>query len=311
MSIVFRWVGLALSVLLAQPALAGQINAIISQYSAAEFASAVALFKERHPDEIIDARTPEQLSEMNDASVAEWLHGGATLLAVGVFGPEVERLRPLIEAHRTGDRYIMHSDQELVAMSRIGGKTVFRDREQAIRLGAEKPGEDLVGWVRELGDANPDQAGWIEARSYWIGGGSENIARLLGWLVRRGDPSAQILPPEPRPALRFYQDGRVAEPDELVWRGERLVAVIDHGRADRRGDADLNNALCQTLQQRDMACVSLFAGWGDGTLQALRWLENEEHPPLAAVVVLQDFVLGGGEGVSRQPKCSDVSMCQC
>ncbi|NKQ10544.1 cobaltochelatase subunit CobN [Pseudomonas sp. SST3] len=296
MSIVFRWVGLALSVLLAQPALAGQINAIISQYSAAEFASAVALFKERHPDEIIDARTPDQLSEMNDASVAEWLHGGATLLAVGVFGPEVERLRPLIEAHRSGDRYIMHSDQELVAMSRIGGKTVFRDREQAIHLGAEKPGEDLVGWVRELGDANPDQAGWIEARSYWIGGGSENIARLLGWLVRRDDPSAQILPPESRPALRFYQDGRVAEPDELVWRGERLVAIIDHGRADRRGDADLNNALCQTLQQRDMACVSLFAGWGDGTLQALRWLENEEHPPLAAVVVLQDFVLGGGEG---------------
>ena len=295
MSIVFRWVGLALSLLLAPCALAGQVKAIISQYSAAEFASAVALFKQRQPDDIIDARTPEQLSEMDDARVAEWLQGGVTLLAVGVFGPEVERLRPLIEKHSSGDRYVMHSDQALVAMSRIDGKRVFRDRDQAMRLGAEKPGEDLAGWVRELGDANPDQAGWIEARSYWIAGGSENIARLLSWLSD-SDGSRRIMPAEPRPALRFFQDGRTLDASELVWRGDSMVAVIDHGRADRRGDADLNNALCQTLQQRDIACVSLLAGWGGGTLQALSWLESGAHLPLTAVVVLQDFVLGGGEG---------------
>lgn len=295
MSIVFRWAGLVFTLLLAPLVQAGQIKAIISQYSAAEFASAVALLKARQPDSIIDARTPEQLSEWPDARVAEWLEGGATLLAVGVFGPEVERLRPLIEKLSSGDRYIMHSDQALVAMSRIDGKRVFRDRDQAMRLGAEKPGEDLAGWVRALGDANPDQAGWIEARSYWIAGGSENIARLLGWLSG-GDGSRQVMPAEARPALRFYQDGRTLDASELVWRGDSLVAVIDHGRADRRGDADLNDALCQTLQQRDIACVSLLGGWGEGTLQALRWLESGAHPPLAAVVVLQDFVLGGGDG---------------
>ena len=285
----------ALLVLVAQPLFAGQINAIISQYSAAEFASAVVQFKHRVPGTDISARTPEQLSEMSDADVADWLGTGESLLVVGVFGAEVDRLRPLIQAHAAGDRIIMHSDQTLVVMSRFDGQRVFRDREHATRLGAEKPGDDLVGWVRELGDANPGQAPWIEARSYWLGGGSENIARLLGWLANRGQPGT-VMPPEPRPALRFYQDGQITDPTELAWRGETLVAVIDHGRADRHGDADLNDALCQTLQQRDIACISLFAAWGEGTLQALRWLEGAQHPPLAAVVVLQDFVLGGGEG---------------
>ena len=40
---------MALSLLLAPCALAGQVKAIISQYSAAEFASAVVLFKQRAP----------------------------------------------------------------------------------------------------------------------------------------------------------------------------------------------------------------------------------------------------------------------
>ncbi|WP_459703654.1 cobaltochelatase subunit CobN [Stutzerimonas marianensis] len=295
MSSSMRGLCAALLMLLAQPAFANQINAIISQYSAAEFASAAVRFKQRHPGITVAARTPEQLSEMNDVETAEWLASGDVLLVVGVFGAEVDRLHRLLQRPVPADRVIMHSDQSLVAMSRIDGQPVFRDAEHATRLGAEKPGEDLVSWARQLGDANPGQASWIEARSYWLGGGSENIARLLGWLSDRGGAN-EVLPPEPRPALRFYQDGRITDPARLAWRGETLVAVVDHGRADRRGDADLNDALCQTLQQRDIACVSLFAAWGEGTLQALRWLEGAEHPPLAAVIVLQDFVLGGGEG---------------
>lgn len=273
MSFAFRCIVLApLLYLQVLTASASQLNAIISQYSAAEFASATAIFKQRFPDRPISARTPEQLAELDDAAIAEWLSGASTLLAVGVFGSEVERLRPLIEQHSRGERFILHSDQALVGMSRSAGRDVFSNRDQAVRLGAEKPGDDLAAWVRELGAENPDQADWIEARSYWLAGGSENIARMLAWLTERDNPGRPAAPPQARAAMRFYQDGQVRTAEDLVWRGERMVAVIDHGRADRRGDADLNDALCQTLQQRDIACISLFANWGEGTLQALRWL---------------------------------------
>jgi len=297
MSFAFRCVALAL-LLLTQvaPVSASQINAIISQYSAAEFASAAALLKQRFPERTVSARTPEQLAELDDAAIAQWLASGRRLLVVGVFGAEVERLRPLIERHSMGERFIMHSDQALVAMSRTNDRMVFANRDQAVSLGAEKPAGDLDAWVQSLAAANPIQAQWIEARSYWLAGGSDNIARLLVWLTDRDNPGGTAEPAQARPAMRLYQDGAVREAQDLAWRGERMVAVIDHGRADRRGDADLNDALCQTLQQRDIACVSLFANWGEGTLQALHWLNDAAHPPLGAVVVLQDFVLGGGEG---------------
>jgi cobaltochelatase CobN len=297
MSFAFRCVALVL-LLLAQAlsANAAQVNAIISQYSAAEFATASAILKQRFPDRTVSARTPEQLAALDNAAVGQWLASGTRLLVVGVFGAEVERLRSLIGRYGPAERFIMHSDQTLVAMSRSDGRSVFENRDQAARLGSEKPAGDLAAWVHDLSGKNPRQAEWIEARSYWLAGGSENIARLLVWLTNRDDPRGIVEPAQARPAMRFYQDGEVKEADELAWRGERMVAVIDHGRADRRGDADLNDALCQTLQQRDIACVSLLANWGAGTLQALRWLETAKHPPLAAVVVLQDFVLGGGEG---------------
>ncbi|MFI8740480.1 hypothetical protein [Stutzerimonas zhaodongensis] len=74
MSFAFRCVALAL-LLLTQvaPVSASQINAIISQYSAAEFASAAALLKQRFPERTVSARTPEQLAELDDAAIVQWL----------------------------------------------------------------------------------------------------------------------------------------------------------------------------------------------------------------------------------------------
>ncbi len=216
MSSSMRSLCAALLMLLAQPAFANQINAIISQYSAAEFASAVVRFKQRHPGITVAARTPEQLSEMNDVEAAEWLASGDVLLVVGVFGAEVDRLHRLLQRPVPADRVIMHSDQSLVAMSRIDGQPVFSDAEHATRLGAEKPGEDLVSWARQLGDANPGQASWIEARSYWLGGGSENIARLLGWLSDRGG-ATEVLPPSL--VLRCVSTRMAASPIPPGWPG--------------------------------------------------------------------------------------------
>ncbi|MFC3606983.1 cobaltochelatase subunit CobN [Stutzerimonas tarimensis] len=280
---------------LAPLSLAAQLNAIVSQYSAAEFAAAVPLFNQTSPDQRISARTPEQLAELDDAEVRQWLEQGSMLFVVGLFGAEAERLAPLI-AEAAGDRLLLHSDQTLVALSRIDGRPLFANRAEAETLGGLKPEGDLGQWLVEQQALRPRQAAWIEARSYWLAGGSDNIARLLAWLAARDDPAIITEAAVPRPALRFYQQGQVVDASELQWKHERLVVVIDHGRADRSGDRDLNDRLCQAMQRRGVDCLSLFANWGQGTLEGLQWLAEGRHPPLAAVVVLQDFVMGGGEG---------------
>ncbi|WP_439888050.1 cobaltochelatase subunit CobN [Pseudomonas sp. MBLB4123] len=274
---------------------AAQINAIVSAYSAAEFAAAVAQFQRQYPGQRVSARTPEQLAELDDAALAQWLDAGQVLFGAGIFGAEVERLRPLLGRAAAAELFVLHSDHGLVQLSRAAGRPLFASREEAERLGAAKPGGALAPWLQAQQREHPRQADWLSARSYWLAGGSENIAGLLAWLAARVDAEVAVAPARERAPLRFYQDGELRSAEQLRWRGDALVALVDHGRADRAGDQALNDALCRTLGEAGLACVSLFANWGAGSLQAVRWLKEGEHPPLAAVVALQDFVIGGGE----------------
>jgi cobaltochelatase CobN len=275
---------------------AKRINAIVSQYSAAEFASAVAQFKQLNPQWRVSARTPQQLSNLGDPELRQWLDESQLLLGVGLFGAEAERLTPLLAQSTAAELLLMHSEHGLVQLSRSQGRRLFSSREQAEQLGRAKPEGELAAWVAQQQANYPQQAPWIAARSYWQAGGIDNISGLLGWLAARQDASVEIPSVQPRPALRFYQDGAVRPLEALQLAGAGLVALIDHGRADRAGDRELNDQLCQRVQSRGLACVSLFADWGPGSVAAVRWLKEAQHPPLVAIVALQDFVIGGGEG---------------
>lgn len=103
-----------------------QISVIVSENSAAEFAAAQR-FHQQYPAVLISARTPAQLAELNDVDLNKWLAQGRLLFGVGLFGPAVERLRASLPNFR-GERFIIHSDLELVSMSNMGGASIFADR---------------------------------------------------------------------------------------------------------------------------------------------------------------------------------------
>ncbi|ACO78922.1 CobN/magnesium chelatase family protein [Azotobacter vinelandii CA] len=293
----FRRFGLAVLLgLLAPWASATQLNTIVSRYSAAEFAGAAAQFQRDNPQWRISARTPEQLAELDESALRVWLGEGRALLGVGLFGAEVERLGALLGQVAPADSFLMHSEHALVQLSRSRGQPLFDSRETVETLGRLRPQGELAGWIARRQAEHPRQADWIAARSYWQAGGIDNIAGLLAWLAARHDPGVAVPAVRARPPLRFYQQGALRGEDELAFSGDALVAVIDHGRADRAGDRELNDAICRRLESQGLACVSLFADWGPGSLAAVRWLKEGRHPPLAAIVVLQDFVVGGGEG---------------
>ncbi len=275
-----------------------QINAIVSANSAAEFAAGANRLHPQNPGIAIQARTPEQLAELSDAELRAWLQPAQLLFAVGLFGPEVERLRALIAEFR-GDRFIIHSERELVLLSRIGGAQTFADRDEAERFGRLKPDGDIAAWLARQAQAHPRQRDWLTTRSYWLAGGTDNIANLLGWFGARLGAGIETVAPRLRGPLRFRQQGNEHSAETLRWTQPGWVAVLDHGRADRAGDRDLSDAICQQLAAQKLDCVTLLADWGNGSVQAAQWIQRQatqQKSPLVAIVNLQDFVIGGGEG---------------
>jgi cobaltochelatase CobN len=275
-----------------------QINAIVSANSAAEFAAGANRLHQRHPGIVIQARTPEQLAELHEAELRAWLQPAQLLFAVGLFGPEVERLHTLISEFR-GERFIIHSERELVLLSRINGVQTFADPDDAERFGRLKPDGDIASWLTQQAQRHPRQYDWLTARSYWLAGGTDNIANLLGWFGARLGAKIETVEPQMRGPLRFRQQGNERSADALRWTRPGWVAVLDHGRADRAGDRDLSDAICQKLAARDLDCVTLLADWGGGSIMAAQWIRQQathQKSQLIAIVSLQDFVIGGGEG---------------
>ena len=301
MTLLHRWL-LAFTLLFAASAQA-QINAIISVNSAAEFAAGANRFHQQYPDIAISARTPEQLAELSNDELRAWLQPAQLLFGIGLFGPEVERLRALIAAY-PGERFIIHSERELVQLSRSGGRAPFASGDDAERFGRLKPDGDIASWLVQQSQQYPQQRDWITARSYWLGGGTDNIAQLLGWFAahlneRSGGKQIDVMPPQTRGVLRFRQQGQERSADTVRWSQPGWIAVLDHSRADRAGDRELSDTLCAKLAARKLDCVTLLGAWGTGSVQAVQWIQQQAQQrkaPLLAIVNLQDFVVGAGEG---------------
>ncbi|MDX1656638.1 MAG: cobaltochelatase subunit CobN, partial [Candidatus Competibacteraceae bacterium] len=79
--------------------------------------------------------------------------------------------------------------------------------------------------------------------------------------------------------------------------GQPVVALLDHDTGDRIGDRDLLDALCAALKRQQLGCIGLLARWGPASVESLATLTQRLAPTRpVAVVTLQDFVIGGGEG---------------
>ena len=74
-----------------------------------------------------------------------------------------------------------------------------------------------------------------------------------------------------------------------------MVFIVDHDTGDQPGQWQLHQQLCQ----RQWQCVSVLAGWGKPSEQAIEIIRSLNVTQPLAIIALQDFVIGGGEG--REP----------
>ncbi|MCP5267666.1 MAG: cobaltochelatase subunit CobN [Zoogloeaceae bacterium] len=285
---------LAAILLLPLPVFAASLFGVVSERSAPLAVEAAARHLKTYPGDRIVLRTPAQLMAASDRQLAQWIGDADAVLAVAVFGDPARKLKEALPAHLPHGRRLlaMNGEQSLSLLSRpmAGGSLEGFPAETLRQLTLDPvPAEALASTQQ-----HPAAAAWLAARKTWQAGGSENISHLIGYLLR---PAQGLPTATPEPSLRL-RNGLTEVHDGAAWGHSGLAAepalvVLDLANSDP-APAD---ALCTASRRQQLPCVVVMARWSQTSREVVERLRELIAPARpAALVVLQDFVVGAAEG---------------
>ena len=271
---------------------------ISSQRNAEVIADAARVFYKTYPEMSqlsIKARSDVQFWELSKPQRRDLIAGSRAILGLALYGPSVSNLASLLEP---SDRpqLLINSDHRLVALSRFGGVKLFPDLAQMRDIAKSSPGQDFQADIKQQLNQYPAQSPWLRARAYWAASGSKNTSQLFAWLFSSLGEDISYQAAKPTEQVRWFYDGSIHDQLAGFVPKKSIVAVIDHAGGGRPADARLLVDICdQALTIYDLQCLGALAYWGEaGITAANKLLTLKEN--LAAVIMLQDFVIGGGEG---------------
>ena len=260
----------------------------------------------------ITIRSVSQLNQLTNKQIQQLINQHQALIIAGVFGESVERLLALnYQPEQT--RLILNTDRRLMVLHHDvqGGRVADLSKKQLQSLMSSLDKNDYLPALSAKQQAWPAFSYWLQARAYWQNRGKENLGYLFAWLekvsvlntdanVKNTDSynllatAAKILPLQP---VRFYWQEQlisVAQLKEKLTENQDkpVIFIIDHDTGDQPGQWQLHQQLCQQQWQ----CVSVLAGWGKPSEQAIEAIRTFESTQPFALIALQDFVIGGGEG---------------
>ena len=272
-----------------------ELLVLVSQRNAETIAEAVKRFHQQHPGYRITARSDTQLWEMPAEQIDELFQRADMVLGLALFGASVNVLAPPLERSHL-PQLIMNSDHRLIRLSQLNRQPVFDSAEQLQAIAGTQPSKDFATTLDQLAAQHPRQAPWIAARRYWQAGGIDNTRELFVWAFQQLGATLRAAPPRPRPRLRWQFGDQTYTELPSIAADKSLLVVLDHAGGDRPADSALLSTLCeQALTKHQLHCLSGLAYWGQAGVEAATSLQALQDQ-LAAIVMLQDFVMGGGEG---------------
>ncbi|HEX8606876.1 MAG TPA: cobaltochelatase subunit CobN [Pseudoduganella sp.] len=291
---------------------AATLFAIVTERAAPVAVEAAHRHLASHPRDRIVLRTAAQWMAASDREAARLVGQADTILAVSLFGDPASRLKDALARHARAQTAVLAFNGEagLSLMSRDGqgamhgdaqGKTQAKTRggmgdfpaETLRDLSTETPPPAALAAAR----AHPAAMQWLAARRVWQAGGVDNTEALF---AHRLHPAAPLPGPRPEPTLLVRAGGRELA-DSAAWgNGARLglaarptVVVLDLSNMD----AAVPAAVCRRIEAGGQPCVQVLTRWGGASREALERLPELVAPARpAALVVLQDFVVGAAEG---------------
>ena len=255
----------------------------------------------------ITIRSVSQLNQLTNSQIQQLINKHQALLVAGVFGESVERLLTLkYQSQQT--RLMLNTDRRLMALhhDKQGGRTADLPKEQLLSLMTALDKNNYLSALADKQQQWPQFSYWLQARAYWQNRGKENLGHLFEWLQQIAQPqltngndmllaqAPKILPLQP---IRFYWQEQLISKAALTSNiakniAKPVVFIIDHDTGDQPGQWQLHQQLCQIQWQ----CVSVLAGWGKASEQAIETIRQLKTTQPLAIIALQDFVIGGGEG---------------
>ena len=273
---------------------------LTSQRNAETIAEAAHIFfegsAERERFDIV-ARTEVQWLSLSELERQQLLAGSRTVLGIGLYGPIVELLEPSLTTSTTPGLFIQ-SDHRLVLHSQLADTRFFDSAAQISKLTTIQPSEDFAAGLERQLQKFPQQRSWIMARAYWEATGSDNAAGLFAWMFDALGDDIDVPAPAPRGRLRWVFDENEHENLAHFDHRQHVVAIIDHAGGERPADAQLLRELCRALElESEVKCLGALAYWGEAGVEAVSRLSELQE--LVAIVMLQDFVIGGATGRQR------------
>lgn len=269
------------------------------------------------PTSSITIRSVNQLNQLTNNEIQQLIYQHQALIIAGVFGESVERLLAL-NYHPQQPRLMLNTDRRLMVLHQDlqGGNVENLSKKQLQSLMASLDKNNYLTALAQKQAQWPQFTYWLQARAYWQNRGKENLGQLFTWVEKITTAESgvsnkklltqaeKILPLQP---IRFYWQEQLISLAELtkkiaqnqaISEGQPkanlkpLVFIVDHDTGDQPGQWQLHQQLCQ----RQWQCVSVLAGWGKPSEQAIEVIRSFESSQPLALIALQDFVIGGGEG---------------
>lgn len=306
-SIIQRWLGRILGsllVALSLPVSAATVVGVVSERSAAELAAGAEHFARAYPQHHVVLRTPEQVALLDDNELAGLLDNADAVLLAAVFGEQVGRLARIVSAEAEARSFpilAVNGDRSLSRLSRLNNQTPLSGLDDAQLnqlMDSPDPGADLVAYNEDKRAQFARQSEWLDGRTFYQGRTPEHLDALLRWLLVQDGLDLEVPELPPRSLIRYYRNGEATDdPATLGLQSGPVVALLDLDSGDRPGDRTLLDDTCQALETRGIQCFAVLARWGGASLQAVRDLPvTVGDASLSAIVSLQDFTVGGGEG---------------
>ncbi|MEK9630140.1 MAG: cobaltochelatase subunit CobN [Nitrospinota bacterium] len=276
---------------------------IVSDRSSTALAAGADYFLDRNSGHKLEFRSTSQLARMTDAEILSLWRSSDVVLTIGVFGDTAVRLQSLMDKNKDSRPFLsISSTLALIKRTQDRHGLLFNgfDNKKMKRIGKSTRGkESLTDWTAKLSNEFPRQKIWIHAKGYWLARGQENISNLISLSLNSGGAEIKPGPINPQKKVRFYQNRSFMDEQDIALT-RPWVAIIDHDTGDRKGNIDLVDQLCSTAKIEGLDCLGIFAAWGKSSTLALKSIKKyAQQVPLAGVISLQDFVIGGGEGRSE------------
>lgn len=287
--------------LLLSPLHAAELLIVVSDRSLEQTNNAAHEFIKQYPKHSVSIRSKPQLDNLSNEQVQDLLAHADVIFIAGMFGDIAKRLQNLIN-NPTKPLVVTSSDRDLSKLSYIDQRLIFQKYDDNVLKQLTKnpqADESLLDLVNKQIKTYPDLAFWIRARAYWHSKGHQNLKNLIALLLKTQDSTIRVQALASQPNILVYDPLSTIQDLQQIKlkRQQKLVAIIDHHAASEQTDRILLDEICKTFPRDDFYCVAVLSRWGDATVDAIKRLKPfAQQQQLSAILVLQDFVLGGSVG---------------